>query len=82
MNTVLYRGVHDFRGHYQPVTGLAIHQTEALLISASVDKTIRMWSLETLEPVKNRPSSSNLPKSKINFSSANSVNFADIFQYL
>lgn len=45
------RLVHEFTQHSAPVSGLAMHPTEFLMASASVDRTLRLWDLESFEQV-------------------------------
>ncbi|XP_077997831.1 WD repeat-containing protein 87-like [Glandiceps talaboti] len=48
-NAVVFSIVHEFIGHHNHVTGLALHSSDPLLISSSKDGTIRIWRLDTLE---------------------------------
>ncbi len=45
------RLVHEFAQHSAPVSGLAMHPTEFLMASASVDRTLRLWDLESFDQV-------------------------------
>ena len=45
------RLVHEFTQHSAAITGLAIHPTEFLMASASADRTLRLWDLESFEQV-------------------------------
>ena len=47
----LRRLVHEFAPHSAPISGLAMHPTEFLMASASVDRTLRLWDLESFEQV-------------------------------
>jgi WD40 repeat protein len=41
--------VHTFVGHAKAITALLHHPHEGLIVSASVDCTLRVWNLDTLE---------------------------------
>lgn len=42
--------VHTFRGHSRAVTNLLIHpQTSSIIITCSLDGSLRMWSLDTMD---------------------------------
>ena len=42
--------VHTFRGHSRAVTGLLLHpETSSILITCSLDGSVRMWSLDTMD---------------------------------
>ena len=43
--------LHEFTLHTSAITALAIHPCEFLMASASADRTVRLWDLETFEPV-------------------------------
>jgi hypothetical protein len=43
--------VNVLSGHVKPVTSLALHPYDSLLLSSSLDGTVRIWSLETLKEV-------------------------------
>jgi WD40 repeat protein len=43
--------VNVLSGHVKPVTALALHPHDSLLLSSSMDGTVRIWSLETLKEV-------------------------------
>ena len=45
------RLVHEFTQHTAPISALAIHPTEFLMASASQDRTLRLWDLESFEQV-------------------------------
>ncbi|XP_078678901.1 uncharacterized protein LOC144914660 [Branchiostoma floridae x Branchiostoma belcheri] len=48
-NSVVFSQVHEFMGHYNHITGLALHPRYPLLVSGSRDGSIRVWRLDTLE---------------------------------
>ncbi len=41
--------VHSFNQHARAVTGLARHSVPGLLVSASLDGTVRVWDVESLK---------------------------------
>ena len=43
--------LHEFTFHSGAITALAIHPSEFLMASASADRTLRLWDLETFEPL-------------------------------
>ena len=43
--------MHEFTQHSGPISALAVHPTEFLMASASVDRTLRLWDLERFEQV-------------------------------
>ena len=44
--------LHVFRGHSRAVTGLLLHpQSPTIVITSSLDGSVRMWSLDTHEPL-------------------------------
>ncbi|KAI8503519.1 WD repeat-containing protein 87 [Branchiostoma belcheri] len=48
-NSIVFSQVHEFMGHYNHITGLALHPRYPLLVSGSRDGSIRVWRLDTLE---------------------------------
>ena len=48
---LLCRLVHEFVQHSAPISALAVHPTEFLMASASIDRTLRLWDLESFEQV-------------------------------
>ena len=49
------RLVHEFDQDSGAIAALAIHPAEFLLASASTDRTMRLWDLETFQPVCQTP---------------------------
>ncbi|XP_070192502.1 uncharacterized protein [Littorina saxatilis] len=44
--------VHTFRGHSRPVTNLLIHPHNfTIIITCSLDSSLRMWSLDTMDEI-------------------------------
>ena len=44
--------VHTFRGHSRSVTGIVLHpETSTLVLTSSMDGSVRMWSLDIMEPM-------------------------------
>ncbi|XP_022105005.1 uncharacterized protein LOC110986955 isoform X2 [Acanthaster planci] len=44
--------IHTFRGHSRSVTGVVLHpETSTLVLTSSTDGTVRMWSLDIMEPM-------------------------------
>jgi WD40 repeat protein len=44
--------VHTFRGHSRAVTNLVIHpKNSTIIMTCSLDGTIRMWSLDTMDAI-------------------------------
>lgn len=40
--------MHKFIGHSKPITSMVVHpQSDALILTAGQDSTLRMWSLYT-----------------------------------
>lgn len=45
------RLVHEFTQHTGGISALAIHPTEFLMATASADRSLRLWDLESFEQV-------------------------------
>ena len=44
--------IHIFRGHSQAVTDIVLHPDDAaLVITCSLDGTVRVWSLDIMESI-------------------------------
>ncbi|PVU93855.1 hypothetical protein BB561_002986 [Smittium simulii] len=46
--------VFDFYGHTEPVTSLAFNNESTLLISGSLDTTVKIWNVSNIEPNLNQ----------------------------
>jgi WD40 repeat protein len=41
--------IHEFCGHYKAVVGMSLYSKGPCLITASLDKTVRLWNLKTFK---------------------------------
>lgn len=46
-----HSGFHDFVGHTKEVSGLACYHNRPLIMSVSLDSTLRVWSVKTYQEV-------------------------------
>ncbi|XP_060065610.1 uncharacterized protein LOC132545945 [Ylistrum balloti] len=45
-NAVVFTQVHAFYGHNAAITGLAVHKTDPLLFSSSLDGSVQIWRMD------------------------------------